>query len=81
MIRCAADAVDLTGRISGVNEVPEVGEFVMYICAFCNRSTDDDPRYVHITLDWPFSGESQSLGAHAACVRAAIHRSIPLADE
>lgn len=57
------------------------GEFVRYICAFCNQSTHDDPRYVHLSLDWPHSGESQSLGAHTACLRAAVHESIPLANE
>ncbi len=56
-----------------------VGDFVRYICAFCNQPTNDDPCYVHIGLDWPHSGESQSLGAHAACLRAAVHQAIPLA--
>jgi hypothetical protein len=64
-----------------VEEVPMAGEFVRYICAFCNQPTDDDPRYVHLALDWPHSGESQALGAHAACLRAAVHQSIPLANE
>jgi hypothetical protein len=44
---------------------------VCYSCAFCNKATDDDPRYAHLTLDWPYSGESQALGAHAACPTSA----------
>jgi len=43
--------------------------------------TEDDPRYVHLRLDWPYSGEFQNLGAHWACLRAAIDESIPLAVE
>lgn len=58
-----------------------VGEFVRYVCAFCGQPTADDPQYVHMSLDWPHSGESQGLGAHAACLRAAVHKSIPLAAE
>ncbi len=57
------------------------GEFVRFLCAFCNQPTDDDPGYLHITLDWPYSGETQALGAHAACLRTAIHEGIPLANE
>jgi hypothetical protein len=57
------------------------GEFVRYVCAFCSEATDDDPQYAHLALDWPCSGESQALGAHAACLRMAIHPSIPLAVE
>jgi hypothetical protein len=64
-----------------VEEFQRVGEFVRYICAFCNQGTDDDPRYAHLTVDWPYSGESQALGAHAACLRAAVDQSIPLAVE
>jgi len=54
---------------------------VRYVCAFCSQPTDDDPRYAQLDLWWPLSGESQSLGAHAACLRAAVQRSIPLAVE
>ena len=71
----------LCGKVVCVQEVPMVGEFVRYTCAFCNRATDDDPRYAHLKVDWPYSGESQALGAHARCLRAAIHESIPLAAE
>ena len=59
-----------------VSDAPE-----RYICAFCNQPTDDDPRYVQVDVTWPDSIESQSLGAHTACLRAAIHDSIPLAVE
>ncbi len=58
-----------------------VGEFVRFVCGFCAQATDEDPNYVHMSLDWPYSGETQALGAHAACLRAAIHESIPLAGE
>lgn len=61
-----------------MQEVPKVGEFVRYVCAFCSEGTDDDPQYAHLTLDWPYSGESQALGVHAVCLRAAVHESIPL---
>lgn len=64
-----------------MEDVPTVGGFVRYICAFCAQPTDDDPRYAHLSVDWPHSGESQGLGAHGACLRDAIHRSIPLAVE
>lgn len=56
-----------------------VGGFVRYACAFCNQPTDGTPQYAHLTLDWPYSGESQALGAHAACLRTAVHMAIPLA--
>jgi hypothetical protein len=52
-----------------------------YVCAFCNQKTDDDPRYAEVDLRWPHLGESQGLGAHAACLRAVVHESIPLALE
>lgn len=64
-----------------MEDVPRVGESVRYICAFCNKGTDEDPQYAHLTLDWPYSGESQALGAHTACLRAAVHQSIELAVE
>lgn len=64
-----------------MDEAKSVNGFVQYICAFCNEKTDDDPRYVHLSIDWPLTGESQVLGAHAACLRAAVHASMPLAQE
>jgi hypothetical protein len=64
-----------------VEESPRVGDFDRFTCAFCGQDTADDPRYAHLTVDWPYSGESQYLGAHAACLRAAVRRSIPLAVE
>ena len=67
------------GWVPTVEEVQMVGEFVRYACAFCNQATDEDPQYAHLTLDWPYSGESQALGAHAACLRAAVHKASPLA--
>ena len=64
-----------------MQETPMVGEFVRYVCAFCGQDTADDSQYVHLTVDWPHSGESQWLGAHAACLRSAIHETIDLAVE
>lgn len=64
-----------------VEEIRRVGDFERLVCAFCGQDTADDPRYAHLTVDWPYSDESQYLGAHAACLRAAVLRSIPLAVE
>lgn len=64
-----------------MDEVATVDGMVIYICAFCNRSTDDEPRYALLTVQWSFSVASQSLGAHTACLRSAVHPSIPLAIE
>lgn len=64
-----------------VEEIPMVGQIVRYVCAFCNLATDEDPLYVYLGLHWPYSGESQGLGAHLTCLRAAVHPSIPLAVE
>jgi hypothetical protein len=60
-----------------VDQTPAAGEFVRYICAFCNQVTDDDPRYAHLQVDWPYSGESQAMGAPPRVV----HPSIPIAIE
>lgn len=54
------------------------GQWVRYACAFCGQPTDEDPQYVHISVDWAYSGESQALGAHGACLRAALPPSTPL---
>jgi len=69
------------GRLLPVGEVEAAASFVQYVCAFCNQPTDEDPRYVHLTLDWPHSGETQAAGAHTACLRRVVHASIPLAGE
>jgi hypothetical protein len=69
-------------RVEDVNDdVPMVGEFVRFVCAFCGCGTEDDPRYAHLNVNGPYSGESQSLGAHAACLRAVVRPSIPLPVE
>lgn len=45
------------------------GNFVRFICAFCGEGIEDDPRYAHLRVDWPYSGESQAMGAHGAYLR------------
>ena len=64
-----------------MEEVPYTPEFVQFVCAFCNERTGDDPGYAAIEVEWPLVGGSQALGAHGACLRAAVHASIPLAHE
>lgn len=64
-----------------MSEVPKVDGLVRFVCAFCNKSTDDDPRYAQLNVAWAFSEATQGLGAHVACLRAAVHDSIPLAIE
>jgi len=63
------------------DDFPRVGEFVRFTCAFCGEDPVDDLRYAHLRVDWPYSGEFQSLGVHAACLRAVVQPSIPLAVE
>ena len=48
--------------------------------AFCGNDTSDDPRYVRIDLSWPYSEATQQLGAHMACLEAALQPDFPLAD-
>ena len=62
-----------------MDEVPTVDGLVRFVCAFCNGGTEDDPQYALIDVRWAFSGAAQSLGAHAACLRSSVHKSIPLA--
>lgn len=64
-----------------MTEEPSGADFPHYVCSICGRPTEDDPRYVLIRLDWPYSGESQGLGAHTACLRAVVSDGIPLANE
>ncbi|GII98954.1 hypothetical protein CLV28_2738 [Sediminihabitans luteus] len=52
-----------------------------YICAFCSKPTDDDPRYIHLDLSWLHSGASQAIGAHHSCLVAALQPGFPLAVE
>lgn len=61
-----------------MGDVEFAGEWVRYVCAFCAEPTDDDPRYVHLTVDWAYTGEAQALGAHGACLEASLHPSVPL---
>jgi hypothetical protein len=69
------------GKLLAMDQVDVVGELVRYVCAFYKEAITHDHDYVHITLDWPLSGESQGLGAHGRCLRSAVHPSIPLAEE
>ena len=54
------------------------GDWVRFVCAFCDQPTNEDPQYVHITVDWAYTGESQTMGAHGACLRAGVSPSTPL---
>jgi hypothetical protein len=51
-----------------------------FVCAFCGKSTENDPRYVRIDLAWTHSVATQSLGAHMACLEAALQPGFPLGD-
>jgi hypothetical protein len=51
-----------------------------FVCAFCGEDTDSAQDYVRMDLSWPTSRASQSLGAHGACLRAAIQPGMPLGD-
>lgn len=59
-------------------EDSEVAE--QFVCAFCGKNTEDDPRYVRIDLTWTHSVAAQQLGAHLACLEAALRPGFPLAD-
>lgn len=49
--------------------------------AFVACETADDPRYIRIDLSWAHSIATQSLGAHHACLVAALKSGFPLAVE
>lgn len=51
-----------------------------YACAFCSEGTADDPRWIRIDLRWDHSEASQQLGAHFACLQAALRPGFPLYD-
>ena len=51
-----------------------------YECAFCSESTSDDPRWVRVSLHWERSVEWQQIGAHFACLQAALRPGFPLYD-
>lgn len=51
-----------------------------FVCAFCGEATDDARDYVRMDLSWPASPAGQSLGAHGACLSAAIQPDVPLGD-
>jgi hypothetical protein len=55
-------------------------EAFAYNCAFCGEDTVDDPRRVHISLSWDHDAASQQLGAHFACLPAALRPGFPLYD-
>lgn len=52
-----------------------------YSCAFCGGATTDDPRYVRIELSWIHRPGNQVIGAHHACLVAALPPGFPLAVE
>jgi hypothetical protein len=61
-----------------VSDEVRAGQFV---CGFCGLETTDDPRYIRIDLSWAHSIATQSLGAHHACLIAALKPGFPLAVE
>jgi hypothetical protein len=53
------------------------GDPIQLMCAFCGNDTDDDPRYVALRLTFPDAEVLfQDLGAHWACLNAAISPSV-----
>jgi len=52
-----------------------------YICAFCGEPTTDDPGYIRLDLSWVHSQATQTIGAHHACLAAALQPGFPLAVE
>ena len=52
-----------------------------FICGFCGEPTDDEPRYVSLHVTWGHSEASQWIGAHHACLVAALQPRFPLAVE
>lgn len=67
-----------TTRLSAVGDEVKAGQ---YVCGFCGLETTDDPRYIRIDLSWAHSIATQSLGAHHACLVAALKPGFPLAVE
>jgi hypothetical protein len=51
-----------------------------YECAFCSERTSDDPRWVRMSLHWERSVGWQQIGAHFACLQAALRPGFPLYD-
>jgi hypothetical protein len=33
-----------------VGEIEMAGDWIRFVCAFCDQPTNEDPQYVHITL-------------------------------
>lgn len=52
-----------------------------FLCGFCGEPTDDDPRYVRLDVSWDHIATSQTIGAHHACLVAALQPRFPLAVE
>ena len=63
-----------------LGEMDGEAETLPYECAFCGASTSDDPRWVRVSLEWERSEGVQQLGAHFACLRAALRPGFPLLD-
>ena len=55
-------------------------EKLSYNCGFCGEDTVDDPRWVFMSLNWVHSEGIQQLGAHFACLQAALRPGFPLDD-
>lgn len=52
-----------------------------FLCGFCGEPADDEPRYVRLYVSWDHSEASQTIGAHHACLVAALQPRFPLAVE
>ncbi len=63
--------------LAGMGGEPETGP---YQCAFCGEDTSDDPRWVRMSLEWEYGEAWQQIGAHFACLQAALRPGFPLYD-
>jgi hypothetical protein len=56
----------------------DIGQRLTAQCCFCGLTiADEGPRRIHLPLE---DGGSQELYCHRACLRAALHASVPLGD-
>jgi len=58
-----------------------VAEPLEYECGFCREGVSDDPLWVRIDLRWDNKIHRQQLGAHFACLKAALRPGFPLYDD
>jgi hypothetical protein len=80
LARSAVDEYVRRSRTWHHRRVTEGSKLGRYECAFCGLDTDDDPRYAWIDLSWEHTVATQRLGAHMACLEAAVRPGFPLLD-